>query len=74
MIEIQAGLAERTTVRWILNNSCSDINYKTNIPKLTFEELAYCVQHEKRVSGLRCLIAEARRRGIDDDAILGGRA
>lgn len=66
----QGDLAERTTVRWILGNSCGDINYKTNVPRLTDEELAYCLKREKRVSGLKLLIAEAKRRGIDADAIL----
>jgi len=52
-------------VGWILQNSCGDINYKTNIPNLTDEELLYCIKKETRTSGLRQLEAEARRRGLD---------
>gem|GEM_PF-3917795 len=53
-------------VEWILNNSCSDINYSTNIPSLTDDELLYCLEREKRSSGRRKLQAEVRRRGIQE--------
>jgi len=53
-----------STINWILNNSCSDVNYSGNIPHLTDEELIYCLKHEKRVSGLRKLQSEARKRGL----------
>lgn len=53
---------------WILKNSCSDINYRTTVPELTDEELIYCLKHEKRTTGLKLLVAEARKRGIPWEA------
>ncbi|GBF35432.1 chromosome partitioning protein ParB [Desulfocucumis palustris] len=52
-------------VGWILNNSCGDINYNTNIPLLTDEELIYCLEHEDRTSGMQKLLREAKKRGMD---------
>lgn len=49
-------------VKWILRNSTGDINYQTTIPLLTDEELEYCLEHEKRKTGLRQLETEKRRR------------
>ncbi len=65
------GQASKTisgNVDWILSNSVGDINYNTAIPKLTDEELLYCIENEKRSSGLRKLQAEARRRGLQTPA------
>jgi len=50
-------------VCWILDNSCGDINYDANIPRLTNDELTYCLEHEDRKSGMRKLLAEAKKRG-----------
>ncbi|OPY62250.1 MAG: Chromosome-partitioning protein Spo0J [Pelotomaculum sp. PtaU1.Bin065] len=58
-------------VGWILHNSVGDINYDTNIPRLTDDELIHCLRHEERKSGLTKLMAEARRRGIQMPAAEG---
>lgn len=49
-------------VKWILNNSAMDINYRMNIPRLTDAELEYCLKHETRVSGRKHLEREFKRR------------
>lgn len=54
-------------VRWIINNSCNDVNYKSAIPKLTKEELLYCLKAENRKSGIKQLKAEANKRGLEVD-------
>jgi len=59
--DIAEGLVS-DNVKWILRNSTGDINYQTTIPLLTDEELAYCLEHEKRKTGLRQLETETRRR------------
>lgn len=55
------GISSR--VGWILRNSAGDSNYISAIPKLTDEELLYCIQKETRKSGLQRLKTETRRRG-----------
>lgn len=58
--EYVESLANRSNVRWVLNTSVSDIDhYKGN---LTEEELIYCLQNEKRKTGIKKLIAEAKKR------------
>lgn len=52
-------------VRWILNCSVGDSNFDSKIPKLTDEELIYCLRNENRKSGLQKLRAEARKRGME---------
>lgn len=52
-------------VDWILNNSVTDPNYDNVLPRLTNEELLYCLDRERRKSGLTKLRAEARRRGLN---------
>jgi len=59
--KLPPGISSR--VGWILRNSAGDSNYISAIPKLTDEELLYCIQKETRKSGLQRLKAEARRRG-----------
>jgi len=49
---------------WILSNSCNDCNYDSNIPKLTDAELLYCVENEKRKTGLRKLLKEIKKREL----------
>lgn len=49
---------------WILHTSCDDINYKSAVPRLTDEELIFCIDREDRVTGLKRLKAEAKRRGL----------
>lgn len=49
---------------WILANSTGDINYRTNIPQLTDEELHFCLKHEHRISGRKQLLREIRKRGL----------
>lgn len=60
--EEEVFIEEHPTVRWILHNSTSDINYRTNIPRLTDEELDFCLEHEKRVSGWEQLRREKKKR------------
>lgn len=50
------------TVRWILWNSASDINYRMAIPQLTDGELRYCLEHDRRKTGRAQLVREWRRR------------
>lgn len=52
-------------VGWILNNSCGDGNYKSNIPRLSDEALLYCFYYEKRASGHRKLKAEVKKRNMN---------
>jgi hypothetical protein len=59
--DVAEGLVS-DNVKWILRNSTGDINYQTTIPLLTDEELKYCLEHEKRKTGLRQLETEKRRR------------
>jgi len=47
---------------WILHNSVDHIMYKLTIPGLTDEELFYCLAYEKRITGIRQLQREARKR------------
>lgn len=47
---------------WILNNSVGDVNYSAQLPCLTDDELFYCLAHEKRISSIRKLQREARKR------------
>ncbi|RLI96821.1 MAG: hypothetical protein DRP00_04810 [Candidatus Aenigmatarchaeota archaeon] len=49
-------------VKWILNNSTSDVNYKATIPRLSDAELKYCLKYETRESGRRQLLRELERR------------
>lgn len=51
-------------VDWILHNSVTDPNYDNWVPRLTDEELLYCLERERRKSGLAKLRAEAKRRGL----------
>lgn len=51
-------------IDWILKCLVGDVNYDSNIPLLTDDELLYCLRHEKRKGGLQKLRAEARKRGI----------
>lgn len=52
-------------VNWILHCSCSDLNYKLAVPKLTDQELLYCIGQEKRKSGLQQLKREAKKRNLE---------
>ena len=49
-------------VKWILDNSTSDVNYKATIPRLSDAELEYCLKYETRESGRRQLLSELERR------------
>jgi len=49
-------------VKWILDNSTSDVNYKATIPRLSDAELEYCLRCETRESGRRQLLRELERR------------
>jgi hypothetical protein len=51
-----------STINWILNNSVGDVNYNAQLPHLTDDELFYCLVHEKRISNIRRLQREARKR------------
>lgn len=60
-IELPKGI-RREKIGWILRNSCTDINYRCTVPELSLEELEFCLEHEKRVTGRRQLQSELRRR------------
>jgi len=60
-IELPEGI-RRNKIGWILRNSCTDINYRTTVPELTVQELEFCLEHEKRVTGKKQLRSELRRR------------
>ena len=62
MKEVYAYRKHHPTVGWILHNSTGDINFKTNLPRLTDKELEFCLKHESRVTGLSQLRGEKRRR------------
>lgn len=62
-------MESRPNVLWILHCSCSDLNYKNAIPRLTNEELVFCLQKETRTSGLKMLRAEARRRKLETEEL-----
>jgi len=51
-----------SSVGWILNNSVGDVNYNAQLPRLTDEELFYCLAHEERISSIKRLQREARKR------------
>jgi len=55
-----ANVSER--VKWILQNSADDIDYKATIPTLTDPELKYCLTYETRKSGREQLESEWKRR------------
>lgn len=57
-------LREHEAVGWILDNSCGDPNYDANIPRLTDEELIFCLEHEDRKTGEDKLKKEAMKRGF----------
>jgi hypothetical protein len=57
-------MRDSQNIGWILRNSCNDPNYDSNIPKLTDEELLYCIRNEHRKSGLRKLLREAKKRKL----------
>jgi len=50
----------------ILNCSCGDLNYISAIPRLSDDTLRYCLENEKRKSGLQRLRAEAKHRKLDE--------
>lgn len=58
-------------VGWILDNSCGDSNYKSNIPQLSKEALLYCLCKENRKTGFAKLKEEAKRRGFNWEVIHG---
>jgi len=60
-IELPEGI-RRNKIGWILRNSCTDINYRTTVPELSVQELEFCLEHEKRVTGKKQLRSELRRR------------
>lgn len=51
-------------IDWILRNASNDVNYRSTISELSDEELLYCLKCEKRVTGLKQLRREARRRSL----------
>jgi len=53
------------SVKWILNVSVDDVNYRTTVPRLTDAELEYCLQHETRTGGRQQLEREFRQRTGD---------
>lgn len=54
------GLHEN--VKWIMSCAVDDCNYDGAIPKLTDEELEYCLTHDARSTSLEKLNAEKKRR------------
>ena len=52
-------------VRWVLGCSVGDVNWRNAVPRLTDEELRYCLERETRKTARKRLLAEARRRGLD---------
>ena len=59
--DIAEGIVSEN-VKWILDNSTSDVNYKATIPRLSDAELKYCLKYETRESGRRQLLRELERR------------
>ncbi|MCA1064768.1 hypothetical protein QTG56_24490 (plasmid) [Rossellomorea sp. AcN35-11] len=57
-------MENRENVRWVLHTSCNDINVLGRIPKLTDEELVYCLERERRKTGQRNLLREAKKRNL----------
>lgn len=57
-------LEDTEQVGWILRNSTSDHSYKLYIPELSDDQLSYCLIKEKRSSGRKMLLSEAKRRKI----------
>jgi hypothetical protein len=55
-------IEERSNVRWILECAVDDGNWREALPKLTDEELRYCLLKEKRKTALTKLKALARKR------------
>lgn len=49
-------------VKWVLQNSADDVNYKAAIPRLTDPELKYCLTYETRKSGRERLEREWKKR------------
>lgn len=56
---------EHAHTDWILKNSVSDTNYRAYISRLSDDELLYCIRNERRTTGLRQLLVEAKRRGLE---------
>ena len=58
-------IEETSNVRWILSNSVNDINFRSALPKLTDEELLFCLRLEIRKGARGRLMAQARKRGLE---------
>lgn len=54
-------------IGWILHNSAEDVNFKSQLPRLTDEELVFCLRNETRKTALRQLKREAKKRGMKID-------
>lgn len=63
-VSLVEDLSQNENVRWILNNSVGDINYKSTLPRLTDAELLFCLRNEYRKSGRERLEFLARKRGL----------
>lgn len=57
-------MEESSNIRWVLHTSCSDQNCLNHIPLLTDDELRYCLLKDKRKTGLKNLLREAKKRNF----------
>lgn len=57
-------MEESEAVRWVQNVPVSDVNWRSNLERLTDEELRYCLEVVTQRSKRPKLEAYARRRGV----------